>query len=135
MVDVHSPEVRSRNMAAIRSRNTKPERLIRSLVHRLGFRFRLKSKLPGKPDIVLSRHRKVIFVHGCFWHMHECRFGRVVPATRTEFWQKKRNANAARDERALRQLSELGWRVHVVWECETKNAATLNSSIAAFLNS
>jgi DNA mismatch endonuclease (patch repair protein) len=135
MVDVHSPSARSKNMAAIRSRNTKPELLVRRLIHSMGFRFRLNSRLPGRPDLVFPRHQKVIFVHGCFWHVHDCKFGRVTPATRTEFWRKKRTENTLRDQRVMRQLSELGWRAHIVWECEIKNAATLYSSIAAFLKS
>lgn len=123
MSDVHSPEQRSYNMSRIRSTNTKPELLVRSLVHRMGYRFRLHRKdLPGKPDLVLPRHRKVIFVHGCYWHMHRCRYGRVVPKTNTEFWQNKRQGNVKRDQRNLKQLRQDGWQVLVLWECWTRDA-------------
>lgn len=122
MADVHSRETRSYNMSRIRSRDTKPELLVRSLVHRLGYRFRLHvSDLPGKPDIVLPRHEKVILVHGCYWHMHRCRYGRVVPKTNTEFWQQKRQGNVDRDRRNLRELRRLGWQTLVLWECWTRD--------------
>ena len=86
MVDVHTPEQRSFNMSRIRGRDTKPEMIVRSIVHQMGYRFRLHRKdLPGKPDLVLPGRRKIIFVHGCFWHMHRCRYGRVVPRTNTDF--------------------------------------------------
>ncbi len=122
MTDVHSPEGRSFNMSRIRSRDTKPELIVRSLVHQLGFRFRLHRKdLPGKPDLVLPAHRKIIFVHGCFWHMHRCRYGKVVPKTNAEFWQTKRRGNVLRDRANQRMLRKLDWEVLVVWECWTKN--------------
>lgn len=109
---------RSRNMAAIRGKNTKPEMLVRSWLHRNGFRFRLHRKdLPGKPDIVLQKYRTVIFVHGCFWHSHGCK-NSVVPRTRREFWVEKLGVNRVRDETAQLALKKLGWRVTVVWECE-----------------
>jgi DNA mismatch endonuclease (patch repair protein) len=133
MADVHTPEIRSRNMAAIRSRDTKPEIAVRRIVHRLGYRFRLTSRLPGRPDLVLPRHRKVIFVHGCFWHMHDCRFGRVVPRTRSEFWTAKRLSNVERDRRALRELEEHGWEVLIIWECSLKNPIAVTSQLIRFL--
>ncbi len=105
MVDVLTKEQRSFNMSQIRDKNTKPEIIIRSMVHRMGFRFRLHDKsLPGKPDIVLPRHKKVIFVHGCFWHLHNCKYGRVKPATNADFWQAKRLSNKLRDKRNLAEL-------------------------------
>lgn len=120
-MDVHTREQRSRNMAAIRSANTKPEMRVRSALHRLGFRFRLHRKdLPGRPDIVLPKHRTVIFVHGCFWHCHRCRYGSVVPATRAAFWAAKRGGNVERDRRNATALRKLGWRVLVLWECEIR---------------
>jgi DNA mismatch endonuclease, patch repair protein len=120
--DVHSPEQRSFNMSRIRSRDTKPEMIVRSLVHQMGYRFRLHKKgLPGTPDLVLAAHRKVIFVHGCFWHMHRCRYGKVSPATNTEFWQNKRGGNVTRDQRNRRQLRAAGWSVLVIWECWTRD--------------
>lgn len=118
MADVHTKEQRSFNMSRIRSKDTKPEIIVRSLVHRMGYRFRLHRKdLPGKPDLVLPRHDKVIFVHGCFWHMHRCRQGRVFPKTNAEFWQEKRTGNAERDRRNIRKLRHDGWQVLVIWEC------------------
>ncbi len=117
---------RSRNMAAIRGRNTSPELKIRSLLHHLGFRFRLHRRtLPGSPDIVLPRHRTVVFVHGCFWHRHPgCRYT-TTPKTRADFWAKKFEQNKERDQRQQMQLRELGWSVMVVWECELQDMASL----------
>lgn len=118
MADVHSPQQRSFNMSRIRSKDTAPELAVRSLIHQLGFRFRLHRKeLPGKPDIVLPRHRKIVFVHGCFWHMHRCRYGKVVPKTNTDFWQKKRMCNVERDKRNLQQLRNDDWQILIIWEC------------------
>ena len=134
MADVHNKEQRSRNMAAIRGRDTKPEMIVRRAVHRLGYRFRLHRRdLPGKPDLVLPRHRAVIFVHGCFWHQHNCRYGRVVPVTRAEFWKTKRNENSARDARNIRALRTIGWRVLVVWECRTRDSTSVESRLKSFL--
>lgn len=122
MVDVHSPAQRSYNMSRIRGKDTRPEMIVRSLVHQMGFRFRLHRKdLPGKPDLVLPRHERVIFVHGCFWHMHRCRYGRVTPKTNAEFWQAKREGNVARDRRNRRKLKAAGWQVLTIWECWTKD--------------
>ena len=121
MTDVHTREQRSRNMAAIRSRNTKPEVRVRRVLHAMGFRFRLHRKdLPGRPDIVLPKFRTAIFVHGCFWHCHRCKYGSVVPATRAEFWAAKRGGNVARDRRHAAALRRLGWRVVLLWECEVR---------------
>ena len=126
MADVHTRAQRSYNMSRIRSKDTKPEMIVRSLVHQMGFRFRLHRKdLPGKPDLVLPRHRKVIFVHGCFWHMHRCRYGRVTPKTNAQFWQDKREGNVARDRRNRRQLRADGWDVLTIWECWTKDPEAL----------
>ena len=134
MADVLTPSQRSFNMSRIRSRDTKPEKIVRSIVHALGYRYRLhKSDLPGKPDIVLVRHRKIIDVHGCFFHMHKCRYGSVVPATNANFWQTKRLSNVARDRRNLRALRREGWKVLIVWECETRKLASLRQKIKLFL--
>lgn len=130
MVDVHSPEQRSANMSAIRDRNTKPEMVVRRLVHRLGFRYRLHGKkLPGKPDIVFSRLHKVIFVHGCFWHMHSCKYGAVTPVTRADFWASKRAATVVRDKRNNEALRASGWQVLVVWECQTRDLERLGHDV------
>jgi DNA mismatch endonuclease (patch repair protein) len=134
MVDVHTSEQRSRNMAAIGHKDTKPEIRVRSLLHSMGYRFRLHRKdLPGKPDITLPAHEAVIFVHGCFWHCHDCRYGSVKPATRSEFWAQKRQSNTARDLRDKQALEALGWRVMVVWECQTRDPEALRAQIGAFL--
>jgi DNA mismatch endonuclease, patch repair protein len=134
MTDVHTREQRSRNMAAIRGKDTKPEVRVRSALHALGYRFRLHRKdLPGKPDIVLPKHRVAIFVHGCFWHSHNCRYGSVVPATRAEFWSDKRAGTVARDEVKARTLMELGWRVFTIWECETKDQEALTVALINLL--
>ena len=122
MADVVDRETRSRMMAGIRSRDTKPERQVRSMLHRMGYRFTLRNrKLPGSPDIVLPRYRTAIFVHGCFWHRHPGCPKATIPATRAEFWQQKFAANVARDARAVQALDVLGWRVVTVWECELRN--------------
>lgn len=129
-MDVHTPEQRSRNMAAIRSKNTKPELIVRRLLCEMGLRYRLhRTDLAGKPDIVMPGRKVAIFVHGCFFHMHKCRYGRVVPKTNAEFWQTKRSSNAARDKRNSRQLRELGWVVFTFWECETKNPEKLRRKL------
>lgn len=107
-------------MAAIRGRDTKPEMLVRSWLHRNGLRFRLHGgDLPGRPDIVLPKRAAVVFVHGCFWHSHGCS-NSVVPKTRRDFWVEKLGANRTRDARSQRALKQLGWRVLVVWECELR---------------
>ena len=120
--DVHTPEQRHRNMAAIHSASTKPELKLRKALWRLGFRYRTNdNNLPGKPDIVLPKYRTAIFVHGCFWHGHkECPYY-VVPKTKTEFWQTKVLKNQERDQEVWRQLEAKGWSVIIVWECQLKN--------------
>jgi len=134
MVDVHTPEQRSRNMSAIRGRDTRPEIVVRSLVHGMGYRYRLHRRdLPGKPDLVFPRLRKVIFVHGCFWHVHDCPYGRVQPATNAAFWSEKRGGNADRDRRHAAELRRAGWRSLVIWECEIRDSERLARRVKAFL--
>lgn len=135
MTDVHSKDQRSFNMSRIRSKDTKPELIVRSIVHQLGGRFRLHVKnLPGRPDLVFPSRRKVIFVHGCFWHMHTCRYGRVKPATNATFWEAKRQSNVNRDRRVRRELRADSWEVLVVWECWTRDIQrTLIPRIQRFL--
>ncbi|MGK0270605.1 MAG: DNA mismatch endonuclease (patch repair protein) [Cocleimonas sp.] len=126
-MDVHSKAVRSKNMRAIKSKNTKPELFVRQLLHSLGFRFRLHArKLPGTPDIVLKKYNAVIFVHGCFWHGHDCHLF-VLPKTRTEFWSKKINDNKRRDKLACEKLISNGWRVLYIWECALKGRKKLDT--------
>ncbi len=120
-MDVVTPAVRSRIMAGIRSKNTKPEVEVRQFLHRAGFRFRLhRSDLPGRPDIVLAKHRTVIQVQGCFWHRHsKCRFC-TTPASNRAFWLRKFASNVLRDQAAQSALRRLGWRVLILWECQTR---------------
>ena len=122
--------VRSRNMAAIRGKDTAPELAVRRILHAMGLRFRLHRKdLPGRPDIVLPKHRTVVFVHGCFWHRHAgCRYT-TTPRTRQEFWQSKFAANVERDSRNRTDLQQLGWRVIVVWECELRQPSDLKERL------
>lgn len=124
MADVHSPRQRSFNMSRIRGRDTKPEKLLRSLLHRSGLRFRKNvSDLPGKPDIVLPRHRAIVLVHGCYWHRHSgCRFA-TTPASNSEFWAEKFAGTVERDQKVVAALRARGWRVFTVWECELKRDA------------
>lgn len=136
MADQITPEQRSRTMRAVKSQNTKPEIKVRRLLHRMGFRFRLHHKdLPGKPDIVLPRHKKVIFVHGCFWHGHAGCKEAARPTSNTAYWNAKIDRNMARDERALQEIQNQGWQPLVVWECQTKDAEALYARLAAFLTS
>ena len=131
MADVVDAETRSRMMANIRGRDTKPELVVRRILHRLGYRFRLHVReLPGSPDVVLPRHRTVVFVHGCFWHMHDCPKGRVKPKTRAEYWENKRLGNVRRDRRNVRLLRRAGWRVLTVWECRTRDVDRLAARLA-----
>jgi DNA mismatch endonuclease (patch repair protein) len=120
MADSLTKERRSWNMSRVCSKNTKPELFVRSILHCSGYRFRLHNlNLPGKPDIVLAKYRTIIFVHGCFWHRHKNCKDATVPKSRTEFWLQKFSQNVERDEKARLALSQLGWKVLVVWECET----------------
>jgi DNA mismatch endonuclease, patch repair protein len=130
MTDVLTPEQRSYNMSQIRGKDTMPELLVRSMLHRMGYRFRLhRNDLPGRPDIVLPRHKAVIFVHGCFWHRHSgCRYT-TNPKTNYKFWARKFQENMGRDNSNREQLIECGWKVVVVWECETRDAEVLHERV------
>ena len=129
---------RSENMRRIKSKDTKPEIAVRRAVHALGFRFRLHRKeLPGKPDLVLTRHRKVILVHGCFWHSHrdpDCKDGRL-PKSRLDYWLPKLARNKSRDAAAIRKLKRMGWSVLTVWECECAHPDKLEYRLRLFLRS
>lgn len=135
MADTFTPAERSRIMAAVKSKDTSPEMVVRRIVHRLGYRYRLHvAALPGAPDLVFPRLKKIIIVNGCFWHMHTCGACRV-PAVRREYWVAKLSRNAARDRRTLRVLRRLGWQALVVWECQTtsRRVARLAVRLASFL--
>jgi DNA mismatch endonuclease, patch repair protein len=130
MADTHSKEVRSRNMARIRAKDTKPEILVRKALFSNGFRYRLYVKtLPGKPDIVLSKYKTVIFVNGCFWHAHEGCKHFVIPKSNVSYWENKIKRNVERDIESLRELIKNGWKVIVIWECELKRK-NINDTIA-----
>lgn len=135
-MDIWSKEKRSQVMSRIRSKNTKPELLLRSALHQFGYRFRLhRNDLPGKPDIVLPKYNTVIFVHGCFWHYHEdCREGRI-PDTNSKFWEEKLLKNVEKDKMNQIKCKELGWKVIVVWECEIEREidATINKVIGLLI--
>ena len=134
-MDIVTRETRSKMMASVHSKDTKPERKVRSLLHALGYRFRICRKdLPGNPDIVLVKYKKVIFVHGCFWHQHAGCPKAKRPNTRKEFWDKKLNENIERDKRSLYELEELGWISHIIWECQTKREADLITAIEGIFN-
>ena len=123
-------------MSLVRAKDTKPEMRVRKLVHALGYRYRLHARdLPGRPDIIIKRRRKVIFVHGCFWHQHNCPMGNRIPKTRVGFWREKLEGNKKRDASIRRQLRKDGWSVLIIWECQTKpsNLDRLASRIVAFL--
>lgn len=134
MTDIFSPEKRSWNMSRIRSKDTKPEKVVRSLLHKMGFRFRLHANtLPGKPDIVLPKYQTAIFVHGCYWHRHEgCKYA-YTPKTRIEFWEKKFDNNINRHKKVENELKQSGWKVFVIWECEIKDTDKLINRITKML--
>jgi DNA mismatch endonuclease, patch repair protein len=134
MTDVFSRRKRSQIMRAVRDRDTKPEIIVRKLAWRLGFRYRLHVRaLPGCPDLVFPSRRKAIFVHGCFWHRHSCREGRSTPASRADYWKAKFDRNQERDRKSRRTLARLGWRVFIVWECQTRNRVLLEARLKSFL--
>jgi DNA mismatch endonuclease, patch repair protein len=126
MTDVLTPAQRSYNMSRIRGAHTAPELRVRKVLHAMGLRYRLHGKgLPGKPDLVFSGARAVLFVHGCFWHMHRCKHGKPVPATNRSFWADKRRSNVERDKRNRAALKKDGWRVFEIWECHTRYEETM----------
>jgi DNA mismatch endonuclease (patch repair protein) len=135
MPDLVSASVRSRIMSSVKQRHTKPEMVVRSLLHRLGYRFRLHQKdLPGSPDIILPKYRTAIFVHGCFWHQHgNCGKSRR-PSSNQEYWNKKLDENISRDKRKEGELSQLGWRVVIVWQCETSQVESLSEKLKKLLS-
>ena len=130
----NTSELRSRTMRAVKSRNTAPELFVRSLAHRMGYRFRLhRDNLPGKPDLVFPKFQKVIFVHGCFWHGHGCVRGARVPKGNREYWLKKISGNRTRDQKNLARLTTAGWKALVIWECDLRNERKLKAQLTRFL--
>jgi len=125
---------RSENMRAIKSKNTKPEIIVRRTLHKMGYRFRLhKNELPGTPDIVLKKYRTAIFVNGCFWHRHQGCSRCSFPNTNTEYWGKKFRTNIERDKKNYNELREMGWNVFIIWECQVKDIEELKKNIRAAL--
>ena len=134
MADVFTVEKRSEVMSRIRSKDTNPERIVRSMLHRAGYRFRIHvGDLPGKPDIVLPKYGAIIMVHGCFWHRHKGCKDAAEPKTRRKFWKEKFERNVANDQRNIRKLRRLGWRVMVVWQCQLKNPEKVFVRLERFL--
>jgi DNA mismatch endonuclease (patch repair protein) len=138
MADRLTPEQRSWNMSRIRGKNTKPELLVRSLLHAKGYRYRLHGasrgiKLPGNPDLVFAGRRKVIFVNGCFWHFHDCKVGQHSPTANADFWETKRSRTRDRDASQRRQLENDGWEVLTVWECELRDLYAVEKQLELFL--
>lgn len=135
-MDVFSREKRSKIMSHISGKNTQPELLVRSLLHTMGYRFRLHRKdLPGKPDITLPKYRKVIFIHGCFWHGHTDCPRAKRPTTNKKFWLEKLDKNRVRDKESIYKLKELGWEVLVIWTCEVNDTLKLKNKLLSFLDS
>lgn len=136
MTDVLTKEQRRLNMSRIRGKDTTPEIMVRSYLHQRGYRYQLHvSSLPGKPDLVFKSRRKAIFVHGCFWHLHACKYGRVVAKTNAAFWAKKRADNAHRDAISISKLRRQGWSVLVIWECWLKRPEWAGAKLIKFLES
>jgi DNA mismatch endonuclease, patch repair protein len=135
-MDIVSPARRSAMMSGIRGKDTKPERIVRSTAHQLGYRFRLHVRgLPGSPDLVFPRRRLALFVHGCFWHRHKGCACAYTPKSNVEFWKGKFKSNVARDRRVQRDLEKEGWRVAVIWECETADSVRLRRELEDLLRS
>lgn len=118
-------------MSRVKGRDTQPEMRVRKALHAMGLRYRLQGRrLPGRPDLVFAGARAVVFVHGCFWHMHDCKYGKPAPATNADFWTAKRRGNTERDTRNREGLEQAGWRVFEIWECETRDAGKLQARLA-----
>lgn len=136
MTDVLSAEQRRECMSRIKSKDTQPEMLLRHTLHSLGYRYRLHYPgLPGHPDLAFPSRKKVIFVHGCFWHRHNCKLGLPQPATRKQFWARKLERNKVRDKEVRQTLKKLGWSSLIVWECQLKDLSKVLDRVAPFLDS
>lgn len=134
MSDVLTPEQRSYCMSRIRGKDTKPEMIVRRLVHALGYRYRLHVRdLPGCPDLVFPGRRKIVFVHGCYWHRHSCKNGKYVPSKNRKFWRAKLEANKKRDQKNRRKLRKSAWDVLTIWECQTKHSEKIVDRLMTFL--
>ncbi len=133
MSDIFSKKKRSQIMSNVKSKNTKPEVIVRKYLHSKGFRYRINVKeLPGKPDIVLPKYKTVIFVNGCFWHGHDCPAGKL-PETNRKFWEEKINGNKKRDKKNYKKLNESGWKVIIIWECEIKTNQSKKNTLESLI--
>lgn len=133
MIDKVSEEVRSYIMSSVKNKDTAPEMIVRKLLHSLGYRYRLHRKdLPGSPDVVFGKRKKAIFVHGCFWHGHDCKYGRK-PQSNVDYWGPKIQNNQTRDAEALARLDALGWKTLVIWQCELKDLDSAQTLLIEFL--
>ena len=130
MADVHDKKTRSYNMSRIKSKNSKPEMIVRKLCHKLGLRFRLHQKIGlTRPDLIFKKFDSVIFVNGCFWHSHDCKYGTVIPKTNSRFWHEKRKKTIERDKKNIQTLHENSWKVVVIWECDIKKMDLIEKKI------
>ena len=135
MTDTVLPEIRSRIMRAIKNKDTGPEMIVRRMAHAMGKRYRLHRKdLPGKPDLTFPRLRKIVFVHGCFWHGHDCARGVRQPKDNAEYWARKIGRNKERDEQNVEELESMGWDILIIWECHLKDREALSDRLNAFLS-
>ncbi len=134
-MDVHNPKVRSFNMSQIKSKGTKPELIVRKLCFSKGLRYRLNKKIFNiSADLIFPKYKSVIFVHGCFWHSHDCKYGRVKPKSNAEFWNKKRGDTCIRDQRNQNKLIENDWKYLIIWECELKNLENVSFKVNKFFD-
>ena len=134
-MDTLSPAQRSERMSRVRSKDSRPELLVRSIAHALGYRYRKHRRdLPGQPDLAFIRRRKAVFVHGCFWHRHECAAGQRLPKSRLNFWRAKLERNVERDHANMTRLHDGGWSTLIIWECETRDAPSIEDKLKAFLD-
>ena len=134
-MDVHNPKVRSFNMSQIKSKGTKPELIVRKLCFSKGLRYRLNKKIYNiSADLIFPKYKSVIFVHGCFWHSHDCKYGRVKPKSNAEFWNKKRGDTCIRDQRNQTKLIENDWKYLIIWECELKNLENVSTKVNNFFD-
>jgi|TARA_A100001388_G_scaffold43616_1_gene28288 DNA mismatch endonuclease (patch repair protein) len=134
-MDVHNPKVRSFNMSQIKSKGTKPELIVRKLCFSKGLRYRLNKKIYNiSADLIFPKYKSVIFVHGCFWHSHDCKYGRVKPKSNAEFWNKKRGDTCIRDQRNQTKLIENDWKYLIIWECELKNLENVSFKVNNFFD-
>ena len=134
-MDVHNPKVRSFNMSQIKSKGTKPELIVRKLCFSKGLRYRLNKKIYNiSADLIFPKYKSVIFVHGCFWHSHDCKYGRVKPKSNAEFWNKKRGDTYIRDQRNQTKLIENDWKYLIIWECELKNLENVSFKVNKFFD-